>query len=55
MKNKKRQSLARAIKRGNAIIEFSKHLNQHVAVYKKHTNHSKFGGWKRRVELSSIS
>lgn len=54
MSKRKQQSLSRAFKRGNAIIEFSNVTKQFEFVYKKFTNHSGFGGWKNRVKTRAM-
>lgn len=48
----KQQSLARALKRGNAIFEFSFVTNSIQTVFKKNTHHK--NGWKHRVKKYAL-
>ena len=55
MSKRKQQSLSRAFKRGNAIIEFSNVTKTNEVVYRKFMNHSGFGGWKKRVKNRAMT
>ena len=55
MSKRKQQSLSRAFKRGNAILEFSNITKNVEPVYKKFTNHKGFGGWKNRVKTRAMT
>lgn len=48
----KQQSLARALKRGNAIFEFSFVTNSIRTVFKKNTYHK--NGWRNRVKKYAL-
>ncbi len=54
-KRKNQQSLSRAFKRGNAILEFSEVTKKVETIYRKFTNHSGFGGWKNRVKTRALT
>lgn len=54
MAKAKIQSLSRAFKRGNAILEFNSVTKTVVAVYKKRENHNSFLGWKNRVKQNAL-
>lgn len=54
MSTKNQQSLSRAFRRGNAILEFNSITKTNEIVFKKNTDHTKHGGWKNRVEKYSL-
>ena len=55
MSKRKQQSLSRAFKRGNAIIEFSNVTKTNEVVYKKFTYHSGYRGWENRVKKRAMT
>lgn len=54
MKQRNQQSVSRAFKRGNAIIEFNSVTKENVTVFKKRENHNGYLGWKNRVKRNAL-
>lgn len=54
MSKRKQQSVSRAFRRNNAILEFNHVTKAIETVFRKFTNHNGFGGWKNRVKTRAL-